>query len=164
MVRRQTDVIRTPFIHEGEPAGRSGVPRVSRNLIERGLQLRRKRASVRGVNHEPHPHSAWRVKLHLPVRQWADVDFERREVTWRAVWDKAGTERVTPMTKVSRTALLDCHQQRHSSAPWVFWNPYRPTQPLHYNGLHWHLRLAEARAGVPHKPTKRAPTGSGALC
>jgi hypothetical protein len=59
------------------------------------------------------------------------------------------------MTKVSHAALLECHQQRHSSAPWVFWSPYRPKQPLHYNGLHWHLRLAEARAGVAHKP-KRA--------
>ncbi len=90
--------------------------------------------------------------LHL---QWADVDFERRCVTWRAVWDKTGTERVTPMTKVSHAALFDCHRQRHPTAPWVFWSSYRPTQPLHYNGLHWHLQLAEARAGVPHKP-KRA--------
>src|SRR5260370_18993479 len=53
-VSRATQQLDTPFIHEGEPAGRSGVPRVGRNLIERGLQLRRKRANVRGVNHELH--------------------------------------------------------------------------------------------------------------
>jgi hypothetical protein len=41
--RRQTQVLRTSFVHEGERAGRSSVPCVSRNDVERGLQLHLKR-------------------------------------------------------------------------------------------------------------------------
>src|SRR5690348_6759290 len=51
MVRRQTEVIRGTGIDEGEPAGGIRVPGVGRDLVERGLQLGRKRADVRGVNH-----------------------------------------------------------------------------------------------------------------
>src|SRR5260221_7991311 len=43
MIRRQTQVVRQSLVHEGEPAGRTGVPGVSRNHVERGLQLRFKR-------------------------------------------------------------------------------------------------------------------------
>src|SRR6266404_8533 len=39
MVFRETKVIRSSFIHEGERAGRAGVPCIRRNDIESGLQL-----------------------------------------------------------------------------------------------------------------------------
>src|SRR5258705_9520710 len=49
----ETGVIRGPGIDEGDPAGGIRVPGVGRDPVERGLQLRRKRAAVRGVNHRP---------------------------------------------------------------------------------------------------------------
>src|SRR6266849_4517781 len=52
MVARETEVVRAACIDEREPAGGIRVPCVGRNLVERGLQLRLKRADVRGVNHE----------------------------------------------------------------------------------------------------------------
>jgi hypothetical protein len=39
-------------IDEGEPAGRSPVPGVGRNLVERGLQLGLERSDVRDVSHD----------------------------------------------------------------------------------------------------------------
>ena len=39
MVLRETEVVRSSFIHEGERAGRSSVPGIRRNYIESGLQL-----------------------------------------------------------------------------------------------------------------------------
>src|SRR5208282_6277438 len=40
MISRKTKVIGSSFIHEGEAAGRSRVPGISRNHIKNGLQLR----------------------------------------------------------------------------------------------------------------------------
>src|SRR5437773_6389867 len=51
MVARQTEVVRAACIDEREPAGRIRVPGVGRDLVERGLQVRLKRADVRGINH-----------------------------------------------------------------------------------------------------------------
>src|SRR5258705_13230352 len=58
----ETGVIRGPGIDEGDPAGGIRVPGVGRDLIERGLQLRRKRAAVRGVNH--------RRQIYGPLTGW----------------------------------------------------------------------------------------------
>src|SRR4029077_11365683 len=62
MVTRETEVIRATGIDEGEPARGIRVPGVGRDLIERGLQLRRKRADVRGVNH--------RRQIYGPLTGW----------------------------------------------------------------------------------------------
>src|SRR6476661_6671228 len=44
MVARETEVIRATRIDEGEPAGRTRIPGVGRNLVEGGLQLRLERS------------------------------------------------------------------------------------------------------------------------
>jgi integrase len=93
--------------------------------------------------------------LHL---QWADVDFERRQVTWRAAWDKTGTERVTPMTRVSYAALLECYQQRHSSAPWLFWSPDRPQQPSTITDC---TGTCGSRKNAQESPTSRSARSMG---
>src|SRR5690349_4990349 len=51
MVARETEVVAAACIDESEPPGRSRVPGVGRDLVERGLQLRLKGADVRSVNH-----------------------------------------------------------------------------------------------------------------
>src|SRR5689334_25400175 len=62
MVTREAEVIRTTGIDEGEPAGGVRVPGVGRDLVERRLQLRRKRADVRGINH--------RRQIYGPLTGW----------------------------------------------------------------------------------------------
>jgi hypothetical protein len=44
MIAREPTVVRISFVDEGEPARRSRVPRVRRNHVQRGLQLRFKRS------------------------------------------------------------------------------------------------------------------------
>src|SRR5689334_4496110 len=58
MVAREAEVIRASRIYEDEPAGRSRVPGVGRNLVEGGLQLRLERCDVRDVSHEPEIYGA----------------------------------------------------------------------------------------------------------
>src|SRR5690349_12915745 len=62
MVTREAEVIRTTGIDEGEPARGIRVPGVGRDLVERRLQLRRKRADVRGINH--------RRQIYGPLTGW----------------------------------------------------------------------------------------------
>src|SRR5690349_7090648 len=62
MVTRETEVIRAASIDEREPARGVRVPGVGRDLVERGLQLRRKQGDVRGVNH--------RRQIYGPLAGW----------------------------------------------------------------------------------------------
>lgn len=89
--------------------------------------------------------------LHL---RWEDVSFDAGTVTFQAKWDKTAETFTRPMTPVAKAALLESYQHRNEGG-WVFWSRYRPATVMHYNGLWWHLRQAEDRAGVTHIP-KRA--------
>jgi len=51
-------------IYEGEPASRSRIPGVGRNLVEGGLQLRLERSDVRDVSHED---QIYIIRLVLPL-------------------------------------------------------------------------------------------------
>ena len=41
----------------------------------------------------------------LPTVRWSDIDFEGREVCWRAEHEKTGYEHITPMTDEAVTVL-----------------------------------------------------------
>src|ERR1700752_4420466 len=50
MIFRKAKVIRSSFIHEGEPAGRSRVPGIRRNHVQSGSQLGRESGLFIDVN------------------------------------------------------------------------------------------------------------------
>src|SRR3989442_3944147 len=73
MAARETEVVRAACIDESEPTRGIRVPGVGRDLVERGLQLRRKRADVRGVNHRRQIYSAL-TGWQLPTRRQGPQD------------------------------------------------------------------------------------------
>ncbi len=100
-----------------------------------------------------------RAILHLA---WADVDLAQGLVTWRAKYDKTGTERTQPLTLAGYCALLTAdHWRRRLSryGPWVFPSPWagkragREERGVYGAQALWlALRQAEDRARIPHRP------------
>ena len=100
-----------------------------------------------------------RAILHLT---WADVDWVRGRITWRARFDKQGREWTQPMTLAAYSALLTARWWRRTDqeqGPWVFYSPWATKkcgreEPGVYGAqaLWLALKKAEERAGVAHLP------------
>lgn len=85
--------------------------------------------------------------------QWADVDFDRATLTWRAAWDKLGREWMQPM-RLETAATLRALLERRDGSPWVFPAPRvrRSGDPVYSaQALWWAMTEAERRAGITHK-------------
>ena len=93
-------VIRSSFIYEGERAGRSSVPGIRRNYVERGSQLRLKELFRFGFHIQARPSSASytaipsidRLEHPEPTTQSAlvvittTVGNDRLRKLWRSIW------------------------------------------------------------------------------
>lgn len=96
----------------------------------------------------------WRAILALHV---TDVDLRARTVRWSAEGDKQGREAVVPMPRAAvmavRVALVWRRRQGHTSPLLVPGVQARSRhKPYTYQAVHYALREAEQRAGVPHLP------------
>lgn len=89
--------------------------------------------------------------------QWADVDLGARTVRWRSETDKLGREATIPLPRAAVHALRVAKVWGARMAPGSRWvlpavQGRRGDRPWTYQAVHQALRLAEARAGVPHRP------------
>ena len=96
-----------------------------------------------------------RAILHL---RWEDLDLARGLVTWRAAYDKTGTERTQPLTLAGYCAALTALHWRVGDTPWVFPSPWAAKRagreaPGVYGAqaLWLALRQAETTAGIAHQ-------------
>ena len=94
--------------------------------------------------------------------QWADVDWERRELVVRSRWSKTGRERRIPMTHGLLSALLTARRWRELDGyggPWIFYSGHTrkrelgedPRAVYDKSSLWLALTKAESAAGIPHE-------------
>ena len=88
------------------------------------------------------------------IRQlrWADIDFEGREVRWRAEHEKTGYGHVTPLTDEAVAALKEARRMSEGSgnAP-VLNSPQDVKRCMDRAAAHKWWKQAEALAGLPRK-------------
>ncbi|HEY5490399.1 MAG TPA: tyrosine-type recombinase/integrase [Gemmatimonadaceae bacterium] len=85
------------------------------------------------------------------IRQlrWEDINFERREIRWRAEADKKGKEWVVPMPAAHIDELSDFRTLLGTSAGWIFAGERRVEMPMDRHLFDKWLTLAETRAKLP---------------
>lgn len=112
--------------------------------------------------------------LHL---RWQDVDLANERVFWDARWQKQGVTIEHPLLWETLSALETARQAREraahyrvrphhksrtagperlAAADWVLFAERDKACPMSYSSLHYHLRQAEIRAGVPHRDYRAA--------
>ena len=87
------------------------------------------------------------------IRQlrWEDVDWRRRAIRWRAVFDKKGKESVVPIPPKLVADLRRLRVKLGASTDptgWVFAGERRPDQPMDRHLFDKWLRVAEEHAGL----------------
>ena len=91
------------------------------------------------------------------IRQlrWADIDFEGREVRWRAEHEKTGYEHVTPLTDEAVAALKEASRMSDGggNAP-VLTSPRDPTRCMGHAAAQKWWKQAETLAGLEPKPRR----------
>ena len=85
--------------------------------------------------------------------RWADINFDRAEVVWRAEFDKSGAAHRTPLTEAALAALREARTQRPGiGAGWLFPAPRKPDQPCDRGIMSEWFRRAIALSGVSVPP------------
>lgn len=104
--------------------------------------------------------------------RWADVDLDAGVLTWAREYQKQGKALERPITWPIRSALLTARHWRETvrqgpvlarrkvaarperldAADWVLFAEGDKARPVSYTSMHYQLRQAETRAGVPHRP------------
>ncbi len=91
------------------------------------------------------------------IRQlrWSDIDFEGREVRWRAEHEKTGYEHVTPLTDEAVAALKEAHGMSDGggNAP-VLTSSRDATRCMGRAAAHKWWKKAETLAGLEPKPRR----------
>ncbi len=91
------------------------------------------------------------------IRQlrWSDIDFEGREVRWRAEHEKTGHEHVTPLTDEALTALEEARKRSAGTgdAP-VLTSSRDATRSMSPMAAHKWWKKAETLAGLEPKPRR----------
>ena len=85
--------------------------------------------------------------------RWNDIDFEGREVRWRAEHEKTGYEHITPLTAEAVAALKEARRMSDwsGSAP-VLTSSRDATRCMGRTAAHKWWKKAETRAGLEPKP------------
>ena len=104
--------------------------------------------------------------------RWRDIDYAADTIAWQGEYQKQGETLKRPILWAAHAALVTARQARqeallrrvrkHAKLPnasperlqqddWVFFSERDKAKPMSYSSLHYHLRQAETRAGVPHQ-------------
>ena len=85
--------------------------------------------------------------------RWADVDFERGQLTIGATGDtKSGTARTVDFNPKLRAHLEDMATRLAPDSQWLFPSPQRDDRDIHVQTFRASLTLARRAAGMEHKP------------
>lgn len=109
--------------------------------------------------------------------RWSDIDVDKNTIVWQRQYQKQGVTLTRPIpweaVAALRTArqarqqalvrrvrqhskLANARPERLAQEDWVFFSERDKARPMSYSSLHYHLRQAEKRAGVPHEDYRAA--------
>ncbi len=84
--------------------------------------------------------------------RWADIDFEGREVRWRAEHEKTGYEHVTPLTAEAVAVLEEAREANHGNGEGFVLPELRdPSASISRGRVGTWWRKAERLAGLEHE-------------
>jgi integrase len=88
----------------------------------------------------------------IAALKWDDIDFESREISWRAETDKMRYAHTTPLSEVAVIALRESRRAKLVISQYVFPSPVDPNHHLTKPCLRSWWLLAEELAKVEHEP------------
>ena len=81
--------------------------------------------------------------------RWEDIDFQQREIRWRAQFDKKRRESVVPMTEDLADEIKDFRRRLGAIGGWVFPRQSDGSQPMDRYLFNRWLNVAERHAELP---------------